>query len=249
MGVYDIICKKKNQVAVLLDPEKIEDPDKLKEFSKLLKGSFIDFIFIGGSTVTKEQFQNTVSVLKKYSNLPLVIFPGSGQQLSAECDALLYLSLVSGRNPEYLIGQHIQSAFEVEALNIEVIPTAYILIDGGSQSSVAYVSQTTPIPAKQTQILRQTALASKFQGKKLIYMDAGSGAKNSIDPKMIEEIYDLELPIIVGGGIRSINQISLAHLAGANVVVIGNKLEGQPEFLEEIKKYKHNLRAQSFLNN
>ncbi len=238
MNVYHSISKKSNQIAVLIDPEKINDQFELYEFAIKLIEANVDYIFIGGSTVTKEQFEKAVSTLKA-CELPLVIFPGSGQQLSACCDALLYLSLVSGRNPEYLIGQHIQSAFEVEALQIEVIPTAYILIDGGSQSSVAYVSQTTPIPATNFKILRQTALASKFQGTQLFYLDAGSGAKNSVAPKMIEEINNLDIPIIVGGGIRNLKQIRAAHEAGANVVVIGNKLEEDPDFLNDVKTYKN----------
>jgi putative glycerol-1-phosphate prenyltransferase len=238
MNIYTKITSKKNQIAVLVDPEKINAQSNLRSFAKRLLNSHVDFIFIGGSSVTKEQFDLAVNTLKQSCDLPLVIFPGSSQQLSSHCDAILYLSLVSGRNPEYLIGQHIQSAFEVESLNIEVIPTAYILIDGGSQSAVAYVSQTTPIPATNFQILRKTALASKFQGKRLLYLDAGSGAKNCIAPKMIEEINNLGLPIIVGGGIRNTNQIKAAHEAGAQIVVIGNKLEENPEFLNEIKKYK-----------
>jgi putative glycerol-1-phosphate prenyltransferase len=238
MKTYSKIASNKNQIAVLVDPEKINSQSNLVAFAKRLRDAHIDFIFVGGSSVTKEQFNRSVDTLKASCDLPLVIFPGSSQQLSSQCDAILYLSLVSGRNPEYLIGQHIQSAYEVESLNIEVIPTAYILIDGGSQSAVAYVSQTTPIPATNFNILRQTALASKFQGKQLFYLDAGSGAKHCIAPKMIEEINNLGLPIIVGGGIRNANQIKAAHEAGAQIVVVGNKLEEDPEFLNEIKNYK-----------
>jgi putative glycerol-1-phosphate prenyltransferase len=238
MKTYSKIASNKNQIAVLVDPEKINSQSNLVAFAKRLRDAHIDFIFVGGSSVTKEQFNRSVDTLKASCDLPLVIFPGSSQQLSSQCDAILYLSLVSGRNPEYLIGQHIQSAYEVESLNIEVISTAYILIDGGSQSAVAYVSQTTPIPATNFNILRQTALASKFQGKQLFYLDAGSGAKHCIAPKMIEEINNLGLPIIVGGGIRNANQIKAAHEAGAQIVVVGNKLEEDPEFLNEIKNYK-----------
>ena len=241
MKVFNSLKEKGNQIAVLVDPEKITNHENLSIFAGRLKSALVDYIFIGGSNVTKEQFQQTVETLKTSCDLPLIIFPGSGHQLSPDCDAIFYLSLVSGRNPEYLIGQHIQSAFDVEALNIEIIPTAYILIDGGSQTSVAYVSQTTPIPALNQNILRQTALAAKFQGKRLYYLDAGSGAKNCIAPKMVEEITYLGLPIIVGGGIRNIKQIIAAHEAGAHVVVIGNKLEENPDFIEEIKSYKSSL--------
>ena len=150
---------------------------------------------------------------------------------------MLYLSLLSGRNPDFLIGHHVQSANEIFAMDLEVISTGYILIDGGTQSTVAYVSQTTPIPREQISIAKNTAIAGVLQGKKIIYFDAGSGAKNSVPTEMINETVALNVPIIVGGGIRSIGQINEYKSAGANVIVIGNHIEENIDFLLDIQAF------------
>jgi putative glycerol-1-phosphate prenyltransferase len=172
------------------------------------------------------------------SKLPLVIFPGDAHQVSSKADALLYLSLISGRNPDYLIGHHVQSAQEVYAMDIEVIPTAYVLVDGGNLSSVAYVSQTTPIPRDHQSIIVNTSKAGLLQGKKLIYLDAGSGANESIPTSVIAEVSTLNSPVIVGGGIRSREKMGALRDAGANVIVIGNKLEEDLDFLLDIRDFK-----------
>lgn len=231
----------KRSIAVLIDPEKCIDDNALK--SLLEKSAFakIDFLFIGGSTVTRKEFDKAINLIRSLTKIPLVIFPGSAQQISSKADAILYLSLLSGRNPDFLIGHHIQSATELYEMDIEVIPTAYLLIDGGTQSSVAYVSQTTPIPRDQKSIVKQTAIAGKLMGKSLIYLDAGSGAKFNVPATMIKELTFLNVPIIVGGGIRDTNTIRNLHDAGANVVVIGNKIEDEIDFLLDINNYKSNL--------
>ncbi|MDP4683188.1 MAG: geranylgeranylglyceryl/heptaprenylglyceryl phosphate synthase [Crocinitomicaceae bacterium] len=231
----------KRSIAVLIDPEKCTDDKALK--SLLEKSAFakIDFLFIGGSTVTRKEFDKAINLIRNLTKIPLVIFPGSAQQISSKADAILYLSLLSGRNPDFLIGHHIQSATELYEMDIEVIPTAYLLIDGGTQSSVAYVSQTTPIPRNQKSIVKQTAIAGKLMGKSLIYLDAGSGAKFNVPATMIKELTFLNVPIIVGGGIRDTNTIRNLHDAGANVVVIGNKIEDEIDFLLDINNYKSNL--------
>jgi putative glycerol-1-phosphate prenyltransferase len=241
MMVLDKITNNLRQIAVLIDPEKSDNGNGLIELIKKAEFSGIDFIFVGGSTVSKHQFVSTIDLIKQNTKIPVVIFPGSAQQLSANCDALLYLSLLSGRNPDFLIGHHVNSALEVESLQLEVIPVAYILIEGGTNSSVAFVSQTTPIPKNGFTILRQTALAGKFLGKKLIYLDAGSGAQYSVNPKMVETIANMNLPVIVGGGVRNINQIKLLHDSGANLVVVGNKLEKDSDFLLDISTYKNSV--------
>lgn len=207
----------------------------------LKKATFagIDYIFIGGSTVTRVQFNLTVDFIKEHSTLPLIIFPGSSNQISPKADGLLYLSLLSGRNPDYLIGHHIESAAELIQMDLEIIPTAYLLIDGGTQSSVAYVSQTTPIPRDKISIVKNTAIAGKLQGKKVLYLDAGSGAKYSVPVEIISSIRELNLPIIIGGGIKTIEQIQNCHSAGASIVVIGNKLEEDSDFLLDIHTYKN----------
>ena len=225
-------------MAVLIDPDKYSN---LKELNALLKKTTfanVDYLFIGGSTVLQEDFKSVIDYIRTHSSLPLVIFPGDSNQISDKADALLYLSLISGRNPDYLIGHHVQSAQEVYAMDIEVIPTAYILIDGGNLSSVAYVSQTTPIPRDHGSIILNTAKAGVLQGKKLIYLDAGSGAKESIPPSVIQDLSKLSTPIIVGGGIRSLKEMEKLRAAGTNVIVIGNKLEEDIDFLLDIREFK-----------
>lgn len=229
----------KNLIAVLIDPEKSDNGEKLIELLKKSAFAAVDFIFVGGSTVTRNEFSRTVDFIKEHSTIPLIIFPGSATQISPKADALLYLSLLSGRNPDYLIGHHIQSAAELNQMNLEIMPTAYLLIDGGTHSSVAYVSQTTPIPRDQITIAKNTAIAGKLQGKKLIYLDAGSGANYSVPLEMIADIKELNIPIIIGGGIKNIEQIKQAHEAGASIVVIGNKLEEDSDFLLDIYSYKN----------
>lgn len=231
----------KRFIAVLIDPEKCTDDKALKVLLEKASFAKIDFLFIGGSTVTRKEFDKAINLIRNLTKIPLVIFPGSAQQISSKADAILYLSLLSGRNPDFLIGHHIQSATELYDMDIEVIPTAYLLIDGGTQSSVAYVSQTTPIPRDQKSIVKQTAIAGKLMGKSLIYLDAGSGAKFNVPSSMIEELTFLNIPIIVGGGIRDTNTIRNLHDAGASVVVIGNKIEDEIDFLLDINNYKSNL--------
>lgn len=233
-------AERKGQVAVLIDPDKCGDKDKLGELLHKAAFAKVDYLFVGGSTVSQQDFQEAVHYIKSNSQIPLIIFPGASHQISEEADALLYLSLISGRNPDFLIGHHIQSAKEVFDMDIEVIPTAYILIDGGTVSSVAYVSQTTPIPPEKRSIILNTAKAGILQGKKLIYLDAGSGAKNSIPTEVIEELNTLKVPIIVGGGIKESQQLEDFKQAGANIIVIGNKLEEDIDFMLDIKSYLSN---------
>ena len=239
MTILNTISSKSNSIAVLIDPEKSDNGPFLLELLKKATFAGIDYIFIGGSTVTRAQFNLTVDFIKEHSTIPLIIFPGSSNQISPKADGLLYLSLLSGRNPDYLIGHHIESAAELIQMDLEIIPTAYLLIDGGTQSSVAYVSQTTPIPRDKISIVKNTAIAGKLQGKKVLYLDAGSGAKYSVPIEIISSIRELNLPIIIGGGIKTIEQIQNCHSAGASIVVIGNKLEEDSDFLLDIHTYKN----------
>ena len=151
------------------------------------------------------------------------------------------MSLISGRNPDYLIGHHIASVPELEKIDIQIIPTSYMLIDGGKKSSVEYISNTSPIPKDAFSIARKTALAGKFLGHKLLYADAGSGAKECIGIEMIQLLSQSNAPLIIGGGIRSIEQIKNAHMAGANLVVIGNKIEEDIDFLLDLKNYSSHM--------
>lgn len=240
--IFQQLKSKTGQIAVLIDPEMTNTSEDLQKIVEKAEFAKVDYFFIGGSTVTRVDFQKTSSILKGLSDIPLVIFPGDHQQLSNDADALLYLSLLSGRNPEYLIGQHVKSAQEVIQLDLEIIPTAYILIDGGRQSTVAYVSQTTPIPRDNTQIALNTAIAGTLQGNKVVYFDAGSGADQAVDAALVNLVNKhLETVTIVGGGVRSIEQIEALKAAGTNVVVIGNKIEEDIDFLLDIQNYKSKI--------
>ena len=235
--IFDHFSKRKGQIAVLIDPDKSSDDITLSELIKKAEFANVDYFFVGGSTVGLEEFLHVISFVKTNSTIPLVIFPGAAHQISQDADALLYLSLISGRNPDYLIGHHVHSANEVYNMDIEVIPTAYLLIDGGNKSSVAYVSQTIPIPQDKTGIIINTAKAGILQGKKLLYVDSGSGATYTVPIEVIQELSELNAPIIVGGGIRTKEKIETLAKSGANVIVIGNKIEEDLDFLIDIKSY------------
>lgn len=236
-GVLTKFSKKRGQIAVLIDPEKVQHESVLLDLLKKAAFAGVDYLFVGGSTVSREEFHFCIECIKANSSIPLVIFPGASHQISDKADALLYLSLISGRNPDYLIGHHVASASEVYDMNLEVIPTGYILVDGGTNSSVAYVSQTTPIPANKASIITRTAKAGILQGKQLLYLDAGSGAVNPVPSEIIAELSELQVPIVIGGGIRTIDRIHEIRDAGANVIVIGNKIEENIDFLLDIKLY------------
>ena len=236
-SIYHQIAKNKGQIAILIDPEKCEDENKLLKLIEKAQFAKIDFFFVGGSTVTREEFIHVIHFIKLHSLIPVVIFPGASHQISKKADALLYLSLISGRNPDFLIGHHVMSASEVFDMDIEIMPTGYILVDGGTSSSVAYVSQTTPIPGDKDSIILNTAKAGILQGKNTIYLDAGSGAKYHVPFNIIQQVSKLNTPVIVGGGIRTLEDIKNMHDSGANVVVIGNKIEEDIDFLLDIKSY------------
>lgn len=239
MSIFEHIYKGIGKIALLIDPEKATSESGLAELVRKADFAGIHFFFVGGSTVTRKDIERVVETIKKHSSIPVVLFPGASHQLSPEADALLFLNLISGRNPDFLIGHHVQCAEEVFNMQLEVIPTAYILIDGGKPTSVAYVSQTTPIPREQLTIARQTALAGHLMGQRLIYFDAGSGAIQPVPAELIREITELlpQTPIVAGGGIRSVEQITSAYEAGANVIVIGNKIEEDIDFLLDIRSF------------
>ncbi len=239
---YNKIQSQTGQIAVLVDPEKTNTREKIIELSKKADFAQIDFFFVGGSTASRNELEKTVHLLKCHSEIPVVLFPGGSHQLSKEADALLYLSLVSGRNPDFLITHHVNSAQEIANMDIELIPTGYILVDGGTKSSVAYISQTTPIPRTQKSIAQNTALAAIFQGKKMIYFDAGSGANEMVPFEFISQLKtEIDIPVIVGGGIRTVEDIEKFKKCGVNVIVIGNHIEENIDFLLDIQSYKHKI--------
>lgn len=226
-----------NGIAILIDPDK-QTVEALDFLMKKIQWLEPDFIFIGGSTVDASQFKECIKQVRERTQIQIVIFPGSSVQWDDNADAILFLSLLSGRNPDYLIGHQVQAAEGIFKSNLEVIPTAYILLDGGKKSAVEYVSQTTPIPQDQSKIIRSTALAGMLMGMKCVFLDAGSGAKHPVSMENISMIKELGIPLIIGGGITSIEKVKNAHESGANLVVIGNKIEEEVEFLMDLKEYK-----------
>lgn len=214
----------KKLLAILIDPEKF-DPSGAKEF--LRKIPFLTtHIFIGGSTVTPQDLKECTEAIKAETSLPLVLFPGDHRQVSDKADALLFLSLLSGRNPDYLIGQQVRSVPLIRKTQLEVIPTAYLLIDGGKECTVQRVSETQPLPQHDISEIVDTALAGFYAGKKLIYLEAGSGALDPVSCEIISAVKEaVDVPVIVGGGIRSSQQLSRSYQAGADLVVIGTAFE------------------------
>ncbi len=222
----------RKMLAVLLDPDQCRG-SLLASTIAALKSNVPDFIFVGGSH-TLSSTDSLIELLKEETKAGIVLFPGNASQFSVRADALLYLSLLSGRNAEFLIGQHINSALAIKNSNIEVIPTGYLLIDGGKPSSVEYISNTRPIPADKNEIALSTSVAAELLGMKLIYLEAGSGAKHPVTPKMIEKVKNgLSIPLIVGGGIKNTNQLRAAFEAGADLVVVGNIFESNPAMIAD----------------
>ncbi|NND62815.1 MAG: geranylgeranylglyceryl/heptaprenylglyceryl phosphate synthase [Flavobacteriaceae bacterium] len=213
-----------NLLAILIDPDKF-DLDNVSEFLNQMP-SETTHIFVGGSTVAEGQTKKVIRAIKIYSKHPVIIFPGDYSQITNEADALLFLSLLSGRNPEYLIEQQIKSVEMLKGTQMEVIPTAYILIDGGHESAVEKVTQTTPISQNDVDKIVKTAMAGQLLGAKLVYLEAGSGAIYPVGEQIISEVKkEISIPLIVGGGIRSEQQLAAAYEAGANMVVMGTAFE------------------------
>ena len=239
MTIYQNIlaAKRKNTklLAILIDPEKV-DIKQLSSFFNKVHQSITTHIFVGGSTDKNNQTKSVVSAIKQHTSLPLILFPGDVSQVTDEADSILFLSLISGRNPEYLIEQHIKSAPLLKKMNLEIIPTGYVLIDGGKETAVERVSQTKAISQKNIELISNTALAGEYTGKQLIYLEAGSGAKKPVDKAIIKNVKkNISVPLIVGGGIRSKQQLNEAYNAGADLVVIGTAFEKDVTFFEELK--------------
>lgn len=229
------ISKKKKQLAVLVDPDKTL-PTELFSLIENANACNVDYFFVGGSHVQHDRIDDVIIELKRHSEIPVVIFPGSNKQISKHADAILLLSLISGRNPEYLIGQHVNAAFDLRESGLEILPTSYLLVDGGKVTSVAYVSNTIPIPRDKKDLVVATALAGKMLGQAITYIDTGSGAIDSVPLNIISSVKnDVGLPLIIGGGIRTPEQAWQICNAGADIVVVGNAFEKDPELLFDIK--------------
>ncbi|MEL7162779.1 MAG: geranylgeranylglyceryl/heptaprenylglyceryl phosphate synthase [Bacteroidota bacterium] len=222
-------------LAVLIDPDKARR-DNLRRLADFANAGQVDCFLWGGSLVNAPQAEYYLKLLKSHlEDTPVILFPGSTYQLDAAADGLLLLSLLSGRNPDLLIGRHVQVAGRIKQMGLETVPTGYLLIDGGRPTSVSYMSNTTPIPADKPPIAAATALAGEQLGMQVIYLDAGSGALNPISPVMIRTVRkEVELPIVVGGGIRTPERAAAALEAGADMIVVGNGLEKDSDWLPEL---------------
>lgn len=233
----------KKAIAVLVDPDKVQDPSRLLQLINLASENCVDYFFVGGSLVTTTNLSEVVKKIKENVTIPVVLFPGNSMQVEPTADALLFLSLISGRNPELLIGQHVIAAPVIRNTKLEVIPTGYLLVNSGRITSVAYISNTTPIPDDKYSLASCTAMAGEMLGLQLIYLDAGSGAEKEISTKMIASVRKaINVPLIVGGGINTSQKALAALEAGADMIVIGNALEKDPELLTSIadKVYEWN---------
>jgi len=246
MSIYEsLLASLKSKGAayfVLVDPDKILD-ENISEFASTAQQAGVDAFLVGGSLVVDDSFERCIELLKKHSSLPVIIFPGSVMQISRNADAILFLSVISGRNPQYLIGDHVASAPTIKKIGLEPISTAYMLVESGQTTSVEFMSNTRPLPSNKPDIAVAHALAAEFLGFKMIYLEAGSGAQNSVPEEMIGAVKKYSsVPLIVGGGITSPEIARKKVLAGANFIVTGNVLEksGNAMLMKEFADAIHN---------
>jgi phosphoglycerol geranylgeranyltransferase len=224
---------------VLLDPDR-KTPAMLKEFVGVCEKAGVDAFLFGSSLMITNHFEDNLKTVKEASSKPVIIFPGSASMVSGYADAILYLSLISGRNPGFLINEHVRSAPLIKEFGLETIPTAYMLIESGYHTSVAYMSDTLPIPRDKPDIACAHALAGQYLGMKLVYLEAGSGAKEPVPLEMVEQVSEyIEAPVMVGGGIRDADYAGKVAKAGASFVVVGNTLENNAGLVEEFVSKVH----------
>lgn len=229
------------QLAVLIDPDKSDDK-QLARVAKLAVDSKVDYFFVGGSLLINNWLDSCIKILKETSGIPVILFPGNTLQMSYLADAMLFLSLISGRNAEMLIGRHVITAPYLKHSNVEPIGTGYMLIDSGRPTAVSYMSNSNPIPADKVDIAMCTAMAGEMLGLKLIFMDAGSGAFNPVSATMIEHVsQSIDIPLVVGGGIKTPELAQRSAKAGADLIVIGNAIERDPSVLTEIASSIKNI--------
>ncbi len=233
-NILSQVGKGEKCLAVLIDPDKME-LNNILAFVKKVNASIATHIFVGGSNVKDKVTEDLVHEIKKHTKLPIVLFPGDVSQITPEANALLYLSLISGRNSDYLIGKHVESVSKLRHSKLEVIPTGYILIENGKETAVERVSETLPMSRLNIQDVVDTALAGQLLGLQLVYLEAGSGATHPVERKMISEVKKaLNIPVVVGGGIRTKQQLNEAYTAGADLVVIGTAIEEDESFFNQL---------------
>ena len=244
-GIYHSLTERKQQhkksFAVLIDPDKVNDTS-IMLLIELAVTAKVDYFLVGGSLVISNYLDECVQLIKRSCDIPVILFPGSPNQVSKHADALLYLSLISGRNADMLIGQHVISAPVVKQSGLEILSTGYMVVDGGAPTTVSYISNATPLPADKNEIAMCTAMAGEMLGMKLIYMDAGSGAKRAISEDMIKHVADvITAPLIIGGGIIEPEKAYLNCKAGADVIVVGNAIEKDAGLIKEMAAAVHSV--------
>lgn len=231
--------------AVLLDPDKV-DIATFPDFLQYAQGEGVDLFFVGGSLVTHYAIDKLIAAIHAYTPIPAILFPGNSLHIDPSADAILLLSLISGRNPELLIGQHVIAAPILRKSGIEILPTGYMLVESGKLTTVSYISNTIPIPRDKASVAACTALAGEMLGLRYMYLDAGSGAQEPVPPAMIKAVRDVtSTPLIVGGGINTAEKAYLALEAGADVVVVGNGIERNPNLLPEVAQAVKAFNTQS----
>lgn len=238
----------RKQLAVLIDPDKPDQQGLLELVREIAMGG-ADLIFLGGSLLMRDNIEEYLRTIKDHTNIPVVLFPGSALQVNGQADAILFLSLISGRNPELLIGTHVIAAPLVKKAGLEALPTGYMLVDCGKPTTASYMSASIPSPYDKPEIAACTAMAGEMLGLRLMYLDGGSGAPQPVSPAMVSEVRkSVDTPIIVGGGIRSAKEASNICKAGADVVVIGNVTEKNPGIIKEIAESVHSISRHEHLH-
>ena len=245
MNIYTHILKNKKEgkksFALLIDPDK-QDENQLITIVEKAKKANTDYLFVGGSLLTNDSLDSCLSTLKANSEIPVVLFPGNAMQVNDKADGILFLSLISGRNAEMLIGKQVVTAPILKQSSVEVLSTGYMLIDSGRPTTVSYMSNTTPIPHEKNAVAACTAMAGEMLGLKLIFMDGGSGAKNPISEAMIKAVRkSVDVPLIIGGGISSGEKAIANCRAGADIIVVGNAIEKDENLIGEIANAIHSL--------
>lgn len=222
--------EKRKLLAILLDPDKVSLAEIPQTIAKIVKLK-ADFIFVGGSLLFTDVLDALIVKIKDETTIPVVLFPGSATQISKHADAILFLNLISGRNPEYLISNQVIAAPLLQQTNLEVLSTSYLLVASGRETTASYISNTKPIPRHKPELAMATALAGYYIGHKLVYLDGGSGALEIVPDTMIKSVSkSVDLPLIIGGGIRSKKQLETAYENGADLVVVGTAFEENKMF-------------------
>jgi len=244
MNIYTHITKSKKAgkklFALLVDPDK-QDMSALIGTVEKAKSAKIDFFFVGGSLLTNDSLESCIHTIKSNCDIPIVLFPGNAMQVNNNADGILFLSLISGRNADMLIGKQVITAPILKQSSLEILPTGYMLIDSGKPTTVSYMSNTTPIPYEKNAVAACTAMAGEMLGLKLIFMDGGSGAENPVSESMIEAVRkSVDCPIIIGGGISSGKKATANCKSGADIIVVGNAIEKDENLIKEIANAIHN---------